>query len=254
MARKNGCPMNVRDWVIEIMSRASTTSNPTWIRIKGIDSITLTRGGNTEDGSASDSLYEEPYISKRNGSLAIEGKPVYDAVTGAQDAGQAELDHYATQGGCDGDARLRLVDPYGHAELIDVVVTNTERGTDDTSQTVSWDTEIVGESEVEAYVQVTSVKVKVGSSGTAATTANATLTVGTSQTVTVSFEPTAASNQKYSVASADTTKVQVKNVDGLTFDLVPVAPTAQSSSVSVVVRSMNNNKTATITCTVNAAT
>lgn len=252
MARKNGCPVTVRDWQIEIMSRASTIQNPTWIRIKGIETITLTKNGDTEDGSSSQDLYSEPYVNKRSGSLNIEGKPVYDAVTGAQDPGQAELDYYASVGGCDADARLRLVDPYGHAELIDVVVTKNENSVDNTSQTVSWDTEIVGETEEEAYVQVTGVKVKVGSSGTASESATATITVGDSEDVTVEFTPTTASNQKYAVASADTSKVRVANVDGLSFELVAVAAT--TSAVNVVVRSMNNNETATIAVTVTAAT
>lgn len=93
MARKNGCPMTVRDWAIDILSRASTKANPTWIRIKGLTSMTLSTDADTEDGSSAESLWGEPYVTKRNGSLSLEGRPVIDSVTGAQDPGQAELDY-----------------------------------------------------------------------------------------------------------------------------------------------------------------
>ena len=229
MARKNGCPMTVRDWAIDIMSRASTKANPTWIRIKGLTSITLSTDGDTEDGSAAENLWSEPYVTKRNGSLSIEGRPVIDSVT---------------QGGCDGDATLRIADPYGRAQIIDVVVTSSERGADDTSETRTWDTEIVGEPEEQPYVQVTSISTSPATS--------ASVTIGTPTSVTVSFTPATASNQKFSVASADTTKVQVANIDGLTFDLVGVAATEEGEPVNVVVRSMNNSKEATIAVTVTA--
>lgn len=244
MARKNGCPMTVRDWAIDILSRASTKANPTWIRIKGLTSMTLSTDADTEDGSSAESLWGEPYVTKRNGSLSLEGRPVIDSVAGAQDPGQAELDYYATQGGCDGDATLRIADPYGRAQIIDVVVTSNERSADDTSETRTWDTEIVGEPEEQPYVQVTSIAT------TPATSAS--IEVGETASVTVAFTPDTASNQKFSVASADTTKVKVANIDGLNFDIVGVAVTEEP--VNVVVRTMNNSKEATIAVTVTAGT
>ena len=250
MARKNGCPMSVRDWQIDILSRASTILNPTWIRVKGVNSLTLSIDGDTEDGSSADSLWGEPYVSKRNGSLNIEARPVIDAVTGAQDPGQAELDYYAMQGGCEGDCCLRLSDPYGHSEIIDVVVTSTERSADDTEESRSWDTEIVGEPEEQVYVQVTGLTVKVGS-GSASAAATASIAAGATQSVSVVFAPATASNQKYSVASLDNGKVRVKNIDGLNFDLEGVATT--SEPVTVMLKSMNNAQTATIAVTVTAS-
>lgn len=243
MARKNGCPTSVRDWIIEIMSRVSTTENPDWIRIKGLDSISVSEDADTEDGSSADSLYGEPYVSKRNGSLDLEGRPVVDRVTGAHDRGQTELDYYATVGGCDGDARIRIIDNCGHAEIWDVIVTSKERSADESSETVSWSLERVGEPENVPYVQVASVTtVPEGSTEIAA---------GAVESVTVAFTPANASNQKYSVASADTSKVKVENVDGLTFDIVGVAVT--TTPVKVQVKSMNNAKVATINVTVTEA-
>ena len=243
MARKNGCPTSVRDWIIEIMSRVSTSDNPTWIRIKGLNSITVSNDADTEDGSSADSLYSEPYVTKRSGSISLEGRPIADKVTGAHDAGQAELDYYLTVGGCDGDARLRIVDNCGHAEIWDVTVTGKENGADETSETVSWDLERVGAPESETYVQVTDVATDPAES--------VSIKAGDVETVTVAFTPSNASNQKYSVASADTTKVKVENIDGLTFDLVGVAAT--DNPVTVQVKTMNNAKVATIAVTVTAA-
>ena len=63
--------MSVRDWVIEILSRASTKAAPVWLRIKGVDSITLSTDSDTEDGSAADNLWSEPYVTKCSGSLSL---------------------------------------------------------------------------------------------------------------------------------------------------------------------------------------
>lgn len=250
MARKNGCPMNVRNWQVDIESPASTSANPVWIRIKGLESITLSFDSDTEDGSAADSLWSENYITKRSGTLGLEGKPVIDAVTGAQDPGQYYLDYYATLGGCDADTRIRLADPYGRSVILDVIVTGTEKSADDSSESRSWDADIVGAPEEQAYVQVEDVSAKIG--GTAATTA--TLTVGSSPTaVTVVFDPSTASNQKYSVASADPTTVRVSNVDGLSFDIEGLKATPTGGTVDVIIKTMNNSKTETIAVTVTAS-
>lgn len=242
MARKNGCPFSVRDWQIDIMSHASTPEVPIWLRIKGLTSMALSVDSDTEDGSSADNAYSEPYKTKINGSLSLEGKPATDAVTGNRDPGQAELDYYRGMIGCDGDARLRIADPYGRTQIIDVAVTGSERSADETSDSVSWDMEIVGEPEEQPYVQVTNIATTPATS--------ATVQAGQSQSVTVKFTPETASNQKYSVASQDQNKVRVANVDGLNFDLVGVEAT--SDPVNVVVKSMNNAKSAIIAVTVSA--
>lgn len=242
MARKNGCPTSIRDWQFDILSRASTLTSPDWIRIKGLTSATVSEDADTEDGSAADSLYGEPYVTKRNGTISIEGRPVADLVTGAHDRGQEELDYYATVGGCDGDATIRIIDNCGHAEIITCIVTSKERSADESSETVSWELQRVGEPEEVPYVQVTNI------STTPATTT--TLNVGDTDTVTVAFTPATASNQKYSVASSDTSKVKVSNIDDLTFDITGVAET--SDAVTVQVKSMNNAKIATLSVTVTA--
>lgn len=244
MARKNGCPTSVRDWQFDIRSRTSTNADPEWIRIKGINSMEYSGDSDTEDGSSASDLYSENYVTKRNLSLSLEAKPIVDLVSGAHDRGQTELDYYATQGGCDGDARIRIVDNCGHATLLDVIVTSRSQSADDTSETLSWDLDVVGAPEEEAYVQVSAVSIDPATS--------VSVSVGDIETVTVKFTPVSASNQKFSVASADTSKVRVTNVSGLSFDLVGVAATGTDSPVNVVVTSMNNKKSATLAVTVAA--
>ncbi len=245
MARKNGCPFSVRDYNVEIMSHATTPANPTWIPIKGLTTITFGYDSDTEDGSGADTLWGEPYSTKKNGSLSLEAKPILDSVTGARDPGQAELDHYVMLGGCEGDARLRISDPVGNSTIIDAIVTSREVNPDDTTTSVSWELEQVGEPEVQTYKQVTGVALKDGE--TAATTLAMTVG-GAAKTITVAFTPADASNQKYGVASADETKVRVVNKDGLHFDVIPVAKT--TGTVNVVVRSVNNSMSATLAVTV----
>lgn len=240
MARKNGCPTSVRDWIIEILSRASSREEPDWIRIKGLDSISVSEDADTEDGSSADNLYSEPYVTKRNGSIDLKGRPVVDRITGAHDRGQEELDYYATVGGCEGDACLRIVDNCGHAEIWDVIITKKERSADESSETVTWNLERVGEPENEPYVQVSAIATDPAES--------ITIAPGAVESVSVAFTPAKPSNQKYSVASADTSKVKVENVDGLTFDIVGVAAT--ETPVNVQVKSMNNARIAVLNVTV----
>lgn len=242
MPRKNGCPFSVRNWLIQILSRASTPSNPVWLTIKGLTSMERSVDSDTEDGSSADSIWGEPYVTKRNGSITLSGKPASDAVTGDRDLGQAELDHYVNMAGCDGDVAMRIIDPYGHAVQLDVIVTGSSKSADDSSEEVSWDLEQVGEATDLPYIQATGVATTPATSVSVA--------VGETETVTVAFTPENASNQKYSVASADPGKVRVANIDGLTFDLVGVAAT--SSPVNVLVKTMNNALTATLAVTVTA--
>lgn len=224
------------------MSRASTSANPVWLRIKGLTSLERGTDADTEDGSSADSVWSEPYVTRRSGTITLEGKPVTDAVTGERDPGQAELDYYANLAGCDGDARIRLADPYGRAMVIDAIVTSASTGADDTSESVSWDLEQVGEAEELTYVQA---------SGVSTTPTNTlSVAVGETKTVAVAFTPATATNQKYSASSADGGKVRVTNVDGLTFDVVGVSVT--TTPVNVVVKTMNNALSATLAVTVTA--
>lgn len=242
MARKNGCPFSVRDWDISVRSRGSTNESPVWIRVRGLNSMDYSTDADTEDGSSAQDLWGEPYVTKRSGSLSLEAKRVVDSVTGNPDPGQAELNHYATLGGCDADARLRLVDAVGNATLVDVIVTSAGSSADDSSETVNYDMEIVGEPIPQPYVQAVSVAVRDGASPVAALE----MDVGGTKELTVAFTPASASNQKYAASSSDAGAVKVLSVDGLTFELKAVA----AGSATVSVRTMNNSLTASVAVTV----
>ena len=239
--RKNGCPTNIRDWSIFIQDK--TQVNETWIRIKGLTQMTRSTDADTEDGSAATDSHEEPYVTKRSGSLTIEGRPIVDAVTGDRDAGQSMLNDYAEEVGCDGDCTIKIVDPYGAATVADYIVTSTEDSSDETEDTVSWDLEQVGEAERLVYVQMTSVSLKDGNEAASAIA----LTVGGSpKTITVVFNPDNASNQRYRVATSNKRRVAISNITENSFVLNAMS----AGTATVTVTTVNNTKTASLTVTV----
>ena len=239
--RKNGCPTNVRDWSIFIQDK--TQVSETWIRIKGLTQLTRSTDSTTEDGSAATDAFEEPYVTKRSGTLSLEGKPVVDASSGERDPGQSMLDDYATEVGCDGDATIKIVDPYGMATVADYIVSGGEVSSDDTEETVSWDLAQVGEAEQLPYVQLVGVALKDGN--TAVTTL--TMAVGsTPKVITVTFSPDNASNQRFKVGTSNKRKVSVSNITENSFTLTALS----AGTATITVTSVNNNRTATITVTV----
>ena len=239
--RKNGCPTNIRDWSIFIQDK--TQVNETWIRIKGLTQMTRSTDADTEDGSAATDSHEEPYVTKRSGSLTIEGRPIVDAVTGDRDAGQSMLNDYAEEVGCDGDCTIKIVDPYGAATVADYIVTSTEDSTDETEDTVSWDLEQVGEAERLVYVQMTSVSLKDGNDAAS----EIALTVGgTPKTITVVFNPENASNQRYRVATSNKRRVAISNITENSFVLNAMS----AGTATVTVTTVNNTKTASLAITV----
>lgn len=239
--RKNSCPTNIKNWAISIQDKSQVTE--TWIRIKGLEEMNRSTDSDTEDGSAATDLWEEPYVSKRNASLTLSGKPLVDASTGAVDAGQAMLDDYATSGTCDDDVTLKIVDPYGTAIVGDFVVTGTEISTDEDEDTKSWDLEQVGDVETLPYVQMSSISLKDGS--TAITTLG--MQVGdTAKVITIVFNPTNASNLRFRISSGNKRVAAVSNVTEDSFVVTPVG----AGTAKIVVTTVNGAKTATLTVTV----
>ena len=241
--RKNACPTNVKDWDISIQDK--TQNDETWVRIKGLDEINRSTDADTEDGSAATDLWAEPYVSKRNGALTLGGKPLVDAATGEQDAGQAMLDDYASNGQCDEDATLKIADPYGKAIVCDYIVTGTENSTGEDGDECSWDLEQVGEAEYLPYVQVSSIALKDGNSAVSTLS----MAVGAAaKIISVNFTPTNASNQRFKINVSNKRVVSVGNVTDDSFTITPLS----AGTATVKVTSVNNAKTATITVTVTA--
>ena len=75
MARTNGCPFSIRNWQIDIQSRASTPENPVWIRIKGLTEMALSLESETQDAADADSLFSERFKTRLSVKLNLEGKP-----------------------------------------------------------------------------------------------------------------------------------------------------------------------------------
>lgn len=239
--RKNGCPVNIKDWVIEIKDPATEE----FVRIHGLNSMTYNTSADTEDGSLATDNWSEPYVSKRSGSISLEGRPVVDAATGEIDRGQELLNEFADMVGCDGDATLRIKDSYGHATIIDAVVTGKDKGATDSEETVSWDLEQVGEAELEAYIQVGAVAIQQG--GVTKTTD--TLTVGgESKIYTLAFTPATASNQRFRITCDKRSVASVTNITDNGFTLVPVS----AGEAHITVTTVNGGKTSTLTITVSA--
>lgn len=239
--RKNGCPTNIRDWSIFILDKASVTER--WVRIKGLTEMNRSTDSDTEDGSAATDTWEEPYVTKRNGSLSLEGKPLVDASSGEEDEGQAMLDDYASEAGCEGDATLKIVDPYGSAIVADFIVTGTEVSSDDTEDTKSWDLEQVGEAEQQVYVQLSGLSLKDGSD----TVSTLTMQIGdTPKTITIAFAPANASNQRFRIGTSSKRKVAISNITENSFTITPMG----EGTATITVTSVNNARTTTLTVTV----
>lgn len=237
--RKRGCPTNIRDWKVEILDPADDS----WKRINGLDTMTYTIDSNTEDGSAATDEWAEPYVTKRNGSMTLEGKPRFDAVTGDQDDGQALLDSYKTGVGCTGDATLRFTDAYGHRTVADYIVTSTELSSNETEDSVSWDLEQVGEAEVEAYISVTGVKLYQGQEEVSTLS----LAVGDAPAlIKVKVEPATASNGRYRYTSTGRKYFNIGNVTEEGFTITALRP----GSGKITVTTVNGSKTAEINVTV----
>lgn len=240
--RKRGCPVNIRDWLIYIKNIADVN----FTRIHGLTSMTYSVDSDTEEGSAATDVWAEPFITKRNGSLTLEGNPVIEASTGAEDAGQALLNDYAEMAGCDGDCTIKMVDPFGHTIIADFIVTSKERSTDDSEESVSWDLEQVGEAEVEAYTAVTSIALKDGSTAISSTLS---MTVGGSaKIITVDFTPATSSNKRFRVANSNRKVATVSNITETGFTITPVGV----GSTTITVTTVNGGKTATVTVSVSA--
>lgn len=239
--RKNGCPVNIKNWLIYILDVATNE----FVRIFGLNSLTRSTDSETEDGSADTETWSEPYVTKRSGNLTLEGKEVVVESTGDNDPGQELLNSYAEAAGCDADATLKVVDPYGHAWVGDYIVTGKETSSDDSGTTLSWDLEQVGEVEVLPYVQVTDVTLKDDSTDV---TTLALTEGGTPKIITVAFAPEGASNKRFKVTNNKRSVVSVSNITEDGFTITPMAV----GTATIAVTTANGGKRATLAVTVSA--
>ena len=226
--RKNGCPTNIRDWQISILDKGWTATER-WVRIRGLRVMSKTSDSETADGSAATDLWEEPYVTKRSAVLKLSGKTIANAATGEKDEGQVMLDAYAAACGCAGDATIKFVDPYGHAMAADFVVTGAGQEANDTACDVSWELKQVGEAETLPYVAVDAVNLS---------PATLNLTVGGAP----------AQVRRFRVSVTGRQYAQVSDVTEGGFTVTGL----MQGTATVVVTSLNGQKTAQLTVNVGA--
>lgn len=239
--RKNGCKVNIKDWLVSILDVGTNK----FVRIYGLTSLDRTIEGETEDGSADTDTWAEPFVTKRSGTVDLEGIKKVVESTGALDPGQEMLDDYAEQAGCGSDATLKFVDPYGHGFVADYVITSKGESADASGMTKTWTLEQVGEAEQLAYVQVTGVAAQ--SDGAAVTELD--MKIGdTPKIIEVVFTPEDASNQRFRISNNRRSVVNVSAITETGFTLSAVG----AGEATVTVTSVNNAKTAQIAVTVTA--
>lgn len=239
--RKKGCPVNIRNWLVYILD----VGTQEFVRIYGLNKLNRAIESETEDGSAETDPWAEPYVTKRSGSITLEGKPVVEEATGVKDAGQEMLESYANAVGCEGDATLKFVDPYGHAWKADYIITNFSEDADDSGNTVSWDLEQVGEIELLPYVAVTGISAKDGE----AVAETVEMKVGdAAKLITLAFTPEGASNKRFRVTNSKRTVATVGSITEEGFSITPIA----AGTTNITVTTVSGAKTAVIRVNVTA--
>ena len=238
MSRQSGCPFNIRDYAVSIRNPVTEAM----VRIKGLDSMSVEAEAETEDGRAGDALWSEMFIKSRGVSGSLGGRPIADRITGARDPGQALMHRAAlAEGGCVNDQTLRVADAVGRAVEYDCVVTKESVEAGDDGEEIRWDWQGVGSPREIPYVQLTSVGFEDGDS--------VSLTAGGTATVSLSFAPEDASNRRFSYYLEDESVAVVTSVEDGVIALRGVG----AGETALIVRTMNNRLTATLTIRVAAA-
>ena len=228
--RKSGCPANIRDWQVSALDGETGS----WVRIKGLKTLTRTVDSETADGSAGTDLWEEPYVTKRSVTVKLSGKAVGCAASGDVDPGQQLLDDYARMAGCMADLTVRFVDPYCHAIEADFIVASAEKEAGESENAVAWELRQVGEAETLPYVPVNAVEME---------ESEITLRVGESREARFSFAPENASNRRFRVTVNGARVAAVSEIGEERFTVTALA--AGTATIDVV--SMNGHKTARLT-------
>jgi len=241
MSRKGGCPFNIRDYSVSIKNPVTGAL----VRVKGLDSMSVETGADTEDGRTAESLWAEMFIKGRSASGTLSGRPIADRATGAKDPGQALLHRAAfSDGGCENDQTLVIADAIGRAVAYDCVVTKESVEVDEDGEAVSWEWEGVGRPEAISYVQAEDL----GFEADGAAAEEVTLAVNATAEVKAVFEPADASNQRFSYCMADEAVAEVVSVEDGAIVIRGVSP----GETTLTLRSMNNGLTASLAVGVTA--
>lgn len=238
MARLSGCPSSIKDSDVKIKNQVSDEM----VKIKGMSTLNVELSADTEDGSTGDALWSEPYVTKRSGTVSMDGKPVSDPMTGVRDSGQEMLiEASMSEGGCENDQTIYIADTTGHAMELDVVVTSFGQQTDETGETISFGMDLVGEPRVLPYVQVTGVSAKDGATTLDSTVNTLTVDVNDTSEFTVDIVPASASNQKFGVTSSDKTVARISAIEDNVVHVLGV----KAGTATITIKTMNNQLTTT---------
>ena len=145
-------------------------------------------------------------------------------------------------GGCDNDQTIIIADAVGRAVRYDCIITTESVSADEDGEEISWDWEGVGKPEELPYVQITSVGFTDGDEDAT----SATVTVGNSKELKVSFTPENASNTRYAYFIEDESIAVMGAIDGPNISIRGVS----AGSTKLTIKTMNNNKTADLAITV----
>ena len=212
--RKRSCPTNIKDWQVSVWH----PFDQVWVRVRGLNSLNYSLDSSTEDGSTAEEDWEEPYVTKRKAKLSLEGKPVVDAATGEVDRGQDLLNEFGRMTRCDADLTIKFADPYGHTLAAVYQVTAHEVSSDKDGDKISWDLDMVGESESLPYIQVSGISII--SLGEEPETIVLDIN-DAPRLVLVAITPENASNKRYSITAGGRT-VRVGNVSDIGFTVAPL--------------------------------
>lgn len=237
--RKNSCPTNIKDWQVSVWHPFEEV----WVRVRGLNSLNYSVDSDTKDGSTAEEDWEEPYITKRKAKFTLEGKPVVDAATGEVDRGQEILNEFGKLTRCDADLQLKFADPYGHTMVAVWQVTAHEVSTSKDGDKISWDLDMVGESESLPYVQVSGISIV--SLGEEPEVVELDIN-DAPRLILVSFDPENASNKRYAIQKGAGQVIQIGNVSDIGFTVAPL----KEGSTTVKVTSINGGFSDAITVNV----
>ena len=105
--------LNARHYTLEI--NTGTSVSPTWVEVKGVNSLEVNLSSTEVDGSTFDSSdgWAEDYTVRRSATVTVSGRTLYDKVAGTYDAGQSAVNALGQLFSTDAVGDFRIVFPGG---------------------------------------------------------------------------------------------------------------------------------------------
>lgn len=101
-----------RNWTIEV--NTGTEATPTWTKVGGLNTFTLSNDKEDADTTDFDSDgYAEHIVAGRSNEVSFEGSFLEDPADGSRDAGQAKIETLAEETGAAAMGQVRITPPSG---------------------------------------------------------------------------------------------------------------------------------------------